>query len=167
MPPYWNRKYDLSIEALTWTDLIFLRSQCADSFYYYNRNTKDHNNEAVICDLEKLLKDGSKVRKRTMYEFCQEANGEKDEIDRGWHNWVVLSNDLWEEKNEEEQRRELDMRWTYLKDLLHHQGIDTSHHRLLLSMKPDPPHSKPESEGGTVEIKIGSPDRGLVSTLTD
>lgn len=33
MPPYWNGKYDLSIETLTGTDLIFLRSECADRFF--------------------------------------------------------------------------------------------------------------------------------------
>ncbi|KAI3930382.1 hypothetical protein MKX01_003410 [Papaver californicum] len=74
------------------------------------------NNEVVVCDLEMILKIGSKVRKRTMDEWCHEVRhgGKDDVIDRRWENRVHSSHQLWKEKNEEEQRREIDMRWKYL-----------------------------------------------------
>ncbi|KAI3875967.1 hypothetical protein MKX03_026203 [Papaver bracteatum] len=40
MPPHWNGKDDLSIEALTGTNLIFLLSENSDSIFYYNRKTQ-------------------------------------------------------------------------------------------------------------------------------
>ncbi|RZC45172.1 hypothetical protein C5167_038113 [Papaver somniferum] len=125
------------------------------------------NNEALLCGLEKLLKDGSKVTEATRDEWWENvrSRGGQSEIDKRWENWVESSHKLWKKKSEEEQRRELNMQWTYLKDLLHREGIDTSHHRLLLSMRIILPDrgSKIPSEGGTLEFKIASPDRGLVS----
>ncbi|KAI3952659.1 hypothetical protein MKX01_013621 [Papaver californicum] len=128
---------------------IRVPARCFSSTVEYRR---DHlNNEGVVFDLEMILKIGSKVRKRTMDEWCYE-------------NWVHSSHELWKEKNEEEQRREIDMRWKYLKDLLHRQGIETSNHILLLSVKviEYPPVNKNSSQG-IVEFSIGSPDRGLIS----
>ncbi|MCL7021611.1 hypothetical protein MKW94_001669 [Papaver nudicaule] len=121
------------------------------------------NNKAVVCDLERLLKDG----KRTYYELDWDyRNGiYHSEIDERWENWVYSSHELWKQKNEEEQKRDLDMYWKYLRDYLHRKGIDTSNHRLLLSMKrieTRDPASKSE-RGGTVEFSIGSPDTGCVS----
>ncbi|KAI3861740.1 hypothetical protein MKX03_013400 [Papaver bracteatum] len=111
---------------------------------------RDLNNKSVnVCDLEELLKDGWKVRKRTCW--CE------TEIDKRWDRWVYSSHELWKEKNEDEQRRDLNMRRKYLKDLLNREGIETSHHRLLLSM------IEAGEYPGTLELKIGSLDRGLVS----
>ncbi|KAI3843458.1 hypothetical protein MKX03_030602 [Papaver bracteatum] len=78
-----------------------------------------------------------------------------------WENWVRSSRLLWNYRNQEEQRKDLETRWTSLKDLLNREGIDTSNHRPLLSMKIIQPGNR-ESKG-IVEFKIGSPDRGLVS----
>ncbi|KAI3841116.1 hypothetical protein MKX03_007844 [Papaver bracteatum] len=123
------------------------------------------NEEAVgdVCDLEDLLKIGSKVRKRNFPEWCEEVRyGGSDPVDRQWEDWVGSSSDLWEKMNEEEQRKDLERRWTYLKDLLNREGIDTSNHRPLLSMRIIE-HGDRKSEEGIVEFKIGSPDKGLVS----
>ncbi|KAI3849166.1 hypothetical protein MKX03_014658 [Papaver bracteatum] len=142
---------------------------------------KDVNDEAAVdvWDVEKILKDGFIVTDTTRHEWDKKVRSrdQRDsDIDQRWEDWVFSSHVSWMQKNEEEQRRDLDMRWKYLKALLNRQGIDTSNHRLLLSMKniyPDDPNeeSEPEEsdeeeeepEEGTVEITIGSPDRGLVS----
>ncbi|KAI3862891.1 hypothetical protein MKX03_028757 [Papaver bracteatum] len=90
------------------------------------------------------------------YKWFEECNyGQKDAIDQRWDDWVNSSHELWMEKNEEEQRSDIEVRWKYLKDLLNRRGIETSHHRLLFSMI--------ENEFGILELRIGSPDRGLVS----
>ncbi|KAI3838334.1 hypothetical protein MKX03_005462 [Papaver bracteatum] len=114
------------------------------------------NNEAVVRDLERILQDG----KRTFHECVMDLRcGKRHEINERWENWVNSSRELWMEKNEEEQRRDLDMYWKYLKDYLHRKGIDTSNHGLLLSMKT----IKCSSKGVIIEFEIASPDRGLVS----
>ncbi|MCL7039369.1 hypothetical protein MKW94_009403 [Papaver nudicaule] len=134
-------------------------------------DTADHrSNEAVVGDdSEKLPKDWSKVTEETRYEWVKGAAQSEmisiPDIDQRWEDWVFSTNKLWKEKNEEEQRRELDMRWIHLRDLLHRQGYDTSHHRLLMSMKITEPYwlSNSKSEETIIEFKVGAPDKGLVS----
>ncbi|MCL7036889.1 hypothetical protein MKW94_006584, partial [Papaver nudicaule] len=116
-------------------------------------------------DLEKLLKDGCKVRKVTMTQLFDEFNNMvKQKIDERWEEWSSSSYELWKKQNEEERRRDLHTRWTYLRDMLHREGIDTSNHRLLMSMKfierDRRVSSKLDEE--ILELRIGSPDRGLV-----
>ncbi|XP_026446418.1 F-box/kelch-repeat protein At3g06240-like [Papaver somniferum] len=41
IPCDWNGKPELSIEALTGTNLILLRTEWSDSIFYFNRNTKE------------------------------------------------------------------------------------------------------------------------------
>lgn len=125
----------------------------------------DNEEEAVdgVCDLVKLLEIGSKVRKRNFPDWCEEVRyGGSDPVDSMWEDWVGSSGELWEQKNEEEQRKDLEIRWTYLKDLLNREGVDTSNHRPLLSMRIID-YGKKESDEGILEFKIGSPDKGLVS----
>ncbi|KAI3838333.1 hypothetical protein MKX03_005461 [Papaver bracteatum] len=135
--------------------------------------TEDHrrddylNNEAVVCDLERILKDGKIPYDDWIMDYQFRKPSEFDNIDERWENWVESSHELWKKKNEEEQRKNLDMYWKYLKDYLHRKGVDTSNHGLLLSMKKivEPPYDDPPlvSEETIVEFILASPDRGLVS----
>lgn len=81
----------------------------------------------------------------------------EDDMDSRWMDWVELRHKLWKQKDEEQQRRDLQVRWSYLRDYLHEAGFETHNHRPLLTMK------SPEGDDQTIIFTIGSPDLGLQS----
>ncbi|XP_026415377.1 putative F-box protein At1g31000 [Papaver somniferum] len=79
----------------------------------------------------------------------------KDDVDPRWRAWVESSHESWNQKNEEQQRRDLQVRWSILRNYLHESGFETHNHRLLLTMK------SPEDDHQTIIFTSGSPDLGL------
>ncbi|KAI3885612.1 hypothetical protein MKX03_009310 [Papaver bracteatum] len=90
-------------------------------------------------------------RDRSSFEFWKTAASTRLSF---WTDWVESELDQWGEKNEKERRKDLEARWTYLRDLLNAVGMDTRNHPQLLSVR---------YTGRGVRFKIASPEKGLTS----